>query len=68
MKPEPSTLKAAGGYSCHTDNKGPAPRRALKRFPIMRGIYEEGTAWEEIDCGHITSDIDSGCDGCEHQK
>ena len=81
---EPSTLSAAGGYVCNTKTgHGPASRVSVYNVPdgyvyLKKGITrvdhriqatrKHKTEWLDIQCGHITSAGDPGCDGCKYKR
>jgi len=66
-KRQPTTLAAAGGYTCKNNT---APRSSAYRAfeHLFRSTKLIKTRWLPIPCGHITSHLDAGCAGCKHRQ
>lgn len=62
------TREAAGGYTCHSDNLGTAPRCKPYETRSKGEVITICTEWKDIPCGHITSHLDDGCEGCKNRR
>ena len=65
-------------YTCHTKHLGPAPRNAPYEVKCGYTVFKindsshklittrtHTTPWDNIICGHITSNLDQDCVGCK---
>lgn len=74
MSKEPTTLKAAGGYSCHNNTARRTTSYEYRRSEVggipadIARVDEAKTRWNDVACGHITSGNDVGCEGCRYRN
>lgn len=68
-------------YTCHTENRETAPRVVEHHVADGYIYHKQGgfetrtqclkkirTEWKAILCGHITSNLDGECNGCEYRR